>query len=146
MPGSRSSFSTNSITGIQQNFGNVSRAPAAPGHLNYNSNGSSGPGMHMHNQSFHGGNTSQHTATFHGGVGRDTNNTQTSNPANGFFDLNNLAYNVANEYLRPNNGLQLPNAIGGTFDQHHSGAPLVPNNFYRPPSVNAHEYAANRVP
>jgi len=77
---------------------------------------------------------------------RDTNNTQNSNPTGGsgagFFDLNNLAYNVANEYLRPNNGLNLPGGIGGTFDQQHSsGAPLVQNNFYRPSSINANEYA-----
>ena len=84
--------------------------------MNYLSAGASnGGGVHTHNQSFHGGNTSQHTATFQG-VGRDTNNTQNSNPATGFFDLNNLAYNVANEYLRPNNGLNLPGGIGGTFD------------------------------
>ena len=99
----------------------------------------------MHNQSFHGGNTSQQTATFHAGARETTNNTQNSNPTtSGFFDLNNLAYNVANEYLRPssNGGMNLPGVIGGTFDQQHSnGAPLIPqNNFYRPPSVNANEY------
>lgn len=120
-----------------------------PSHLNYQSTGSAtGVSGHLHNQSFHGGNTSQHTATFQGV--RDTNNTQNSNPtangggAGGFFDLNNLAYNVANEYLRPNNngGLNLPGGIGGTFDQQHSsGAPLVQNNFYRPSSINANEYA-----
>jgi hypothetical protein len=74
----------------------------------------------MHNQSFHGGNTSQQTATFHAGARETTNNTQNSNPTSGFFDLNNLAYNVANEYLRPSSngsGMNLPGVIGGTFDQ-----------------------------
>lgn len=54
--------------------------------------------------------------------------------------MNNLAYNVANEYLSASSNQHM--GMGGTFDNHVAN-PLVAaaNAYYRAPSVG--EYASN---